>query len=83
MPNFFKITQVKSAISMPQKKKDTLLRLGLHKRHQTVYQKITPQQAGMIAAVKELVSVELAEEPQTKQQMREARKSDPGFVVES
>ncbi|VEU20069.1 DEKNAAC100046 [Brettanomyces naardenensis] len=83
IPKFFKVTQLKSTIAVPIKKKQTLQRLGLHKRHQVVYQKITPQQAGMIASVKELVKVELSVEEKSKDQLREERKSDPGFVVVS
>ncbi|GMM32291.1 mitochondrial 54S ribosomal protein YmL33 [Martiniozyma asiatica (nom. inval.)] len=78
-PQYFKITQLKSTIGLPQLYKDTLLALGLRRRHQTVYHKITQQQAGQIARVKELVQVELAPEFKSKQQMREERKSDPGF----
>ncbi|KAG7817963.1 hypothetical protein KL909_005146 [Ogataea angusta] len=81
-PKYFKVTQLRSAIALPQKKKDTLLRLGLHRRHQTVFHRICPQQAGMIATVKELVKVELADEMLTKDEMREQRKSDPGFTIE-
>ncbi|GME95016.1 hypothetical protein B5S28_g931 [[Candida] boidinii] len=83
VPKFFKVTQLKSSIALPEKTQDTLRRLGLHRRHQTVYHKITPQQAGMIATVKELVQVELTEESQTKDEMRIERKSNPGFTVES
>ncbi|KAG0681082.1 DNA topoisomerase 2 [Pichia californica] len=63
--------------------KETLQTLGLRRRNQTVYQKISPQQAGQIARVKELVKVELSPVFKDKNQMREERKSDPGFVVVS
>ena len=46
-----------------------------------MYHAITPQQAGQIARVKELVKVELAPEYKDKLQMRNERKSIPGFVV--
>ncbi|KAG7763474.1 hypothetical protein KL931_004961 [Ogataea haglerorum] len=81
-PKYFKVTQLRSAIALPQKKKETLLRLGLRRRHQTVFHRICPEQAGMIATVKELVKVELADEMLTKDEMREQRKSDPGFTIE-
>ncbi|QPG76636.1 hypothetical protein FOA43_004028 [Brettanomyces nanus] len=81
IPKYFKVTQLKSTIAMPLRKTQTLQKLGLHKRHQVVYQKITPQQAGMISSVKELVKVELTHDKKTKEQMRNERKSDPGFVV--
>lgn len=77
---YFKITQLKSTIGLPKLYKDTLLSLGLRRRHQSVFQKITPQQAGQILRVKSLVQVELADAYKSKEQLREERKSDPGFT---
>lgn len=82
-PKYFKVTQLKSTIGLPKLYKETLQTLGLRRRNQTVYQKISPQQAGQIARVKELVKVELSPVFKDKNQMREERKSDPGFVVVS
>ncbi|KAH3664226.1 hypothetical protein OGAPHI_004577 [Ogataea philodendri] len=81
-PKYFKVTQLRSAIALPKQKKDTLLKLGLRKRHQTVYHKICPQQAGMIAVVKELVKVELSDEKLSKEELHQQRKSNPGFTIE-
>lgn len=78
---YFKVTQLKSTIGLPRLYKDTLLSLGLRRRHQTVYHKITPQQAGAIARVKELVKVELSDVFKNKEQMREERKSEPGYEI--
>lgn len=80
---YFKVTQLRSTIGLPKLYKETLATLGLHRRNQTVYHKITPQQAGQIARVKELVKVELSPVYKDKVQMRQERKSDPGFVVVS
>lgn len=77
---YFKITQLKSTIGLPRLYKDTLLSLGLRRRHQSVFHKITPQQAGQILRVKSLVQVELADQYMSKEEMREERKSDPGFT---
>ncbi|ODV87946.1 hypothetical protein CANARDRAFT_193745 [[Candida] arabinofermentans NRRL YB-2248] len=82
IPKFFKVTQLRSSIALPEIKKQTLNRLGLYKRHQTVYQKISAEQAGMIAIVKELVKVELTVDSETKSEMRNKRKSNPGFIIE-
>lgn len=82
MSQFYKVTQLKSAIALPAIYKENLVKLGLLRRGQTVYHDITPQQAGMIAKVKELVKVELVSEKLTKEQMRNQRRSDPGFTVE-
>jgi hypothetical protein len=49
---------------------------------QTVYQPATLDAAGQIMKVKELVDVQEVEEKMTKEQMREARRPDPGFWVE-
>lgn len=80
-PKFFKVTQLKSTIGLPNLYKETLQTLGLRRRNQTVYHKITPQQAGQIARVKELVKVELSPVFKNKVQMREERKSEPGFSI--
>jgi len=48
----------------------------------TVFQPITPDVAGMIMKVKELVDVEEVEEKLTKQEVKARRKPDPGFYVE-
>lgn len=80
-PKFFKVTQLRSTIGLPKLYKETLQSLGLRRRNQTVYHKISPQQAGQIARVKELVKVELSPVYKDKVQLREERKSEPGFVV--
>lgn len=79
---YFKVTQLRSAIAMPQKYKDTLFKLGLGKRGKISFRKVNPQQAGMLATVKELVKVELSEENVTQKQLRLQRKSNPGFTLE-
>lgn len=78
---FYKVTQLRSTIALPAKIKDTLIRLGLRKRGQTVYQKVTRQQAGMLANVKELVQVELTETKVSKKAMHRERKTNPGFII--
>ncbi|ODV96061.1 hypothetical protein PACTADRAFT_49479, partial [Pachysolen tannophilus NRRL Y-2460] len=81
MSQFFKITQLKSTIALPQKYKDTMARLGLKKRGSVVFHNITPQQAGMIATVKELVKVELVDEKLSNESLRALRRSNPGFTI--
>lgn len=80
-PKYFKVTQLRSAIGLPKLYKETLETLGLRRRNQTVYHRITPQQAGQIARVKELVKVELSPVFKDKAQMREERKSIPGYAI--
>ena len=58
-PNsYYKITLLRSAIALGARKKATLVSLGIHRRMQTVYHPHSPEFAGKILAVKELVRVE-------------------------
>ncbi|KZF19968.1 ribosomal protein L30 [Xylona heveae TC161] len=80
---FFKITLLRSAIGLPRKSSGVLQALGLRKRMRTVYHPVSPQVAGQIMRVKELVDVSEVEEPLSKPEMRQLRKPDPGFYIES
>lgn len=53
-----KITQVRSRIGRPQRQKQTLDALGLHKMHQVVQLNDTPQIRGMVNKIAHLLSVE-------------------------
>ncbi|ORY18770.1 hypothetical protein BCR34DRAFT_553427 [Clohesyomyces aquaticus] len=79
---YFRITLLRSAIGLPLKSRQTLSALGLKKRMATVYHPVTQTIAGQIMRVKELVDVAEVAEPKTVQQMREARRPDPGYYVE-
>lgn len=77
-PRYFKITQIRSAIGLPQKTSQILESLGLRRRMQTVYQLQTPEAMGKILKVKELVRVESnlesAEHPDAESWRRKAPK---------
>ncbi|TDL25834.1 hypothetical protein BD410DRAFT_743712 [Rickenella mellea] len=79
----FKITLLRSPISLGARIKGTLVSLGIHRRMQTVYFPHSPEVAGKILAVKELVAVENvpSEAVRTKTQQRHERKASRGFVV--
>ncbi|THH08113.1 hypothetical protein EW146_g9101 [Bondarzewia mesenterica] len=79
----FRITSRRSAISLPAHIKGTLVSLGIHRRMQTVYHRHTPETAGKILAVKELVEVENvpASAVRDKTEQRRERKVPRGFVV--
>ncbi|KAI0709847.1 hypothetical protein C8Q76DRAFT_653748 [Earliella scabrosa] len=79
----FRITLRRSAISLPQNIKDTLTALGIHRRLQTVYHRHTPDIAGKILTVKELVAVENvpASAVRTKWEQRQERKAPRGYSV--
>lgn len=80
---FFRITLIRSGIGLPKRTNAVLAALGLRRRMQTVYHPVHPQVAGQIMKVKELVAVSEVEERKTKAQMREERRPDPGYYVET
>lgn len=80
---YFKITLLRSGIGLPYKRRGVLAALGLRKRMTTVYHPVCQDIAGMIMSVKELLLVEEVAERKTKAQMKEERRPDPGFYVES
>ena len=79
----FKITLRRSAISLGDRIKGTLVSLGIHRRHQTVYHRHSPEVAGKILKVKELVEVENVPEDKvrTNSQQRLDRKAPRGYKV--
>ena len=79
----YRIILRRSAISLPQNIKGTLAALGIHRRLQTVYHRHTPDIAGKILTVKELVRVENvpASAVRTKLQQRQERKAPRGYSV--
>lgn len=79
---FFRITLHRSSIGMPQRSRDVLAALGLHKRGKTVFHPVHPQFAGMIMKVKELVKVEEVNRRLTGKDLRAERTPDAGFWVE-
>jgi len=84
LPNtHFKITLRRSAISLGDSIKETLISLGIHRRMQTVYHRHSPDIAGKILRVKELVEVENVPEQmvRTKQQQTLDRRAKRGYKV--
>ena len=79
---FFRITLHRSAIGLPERTRGVLMSLGLRKRTQTVYHPVSPQFAGMIMKVKELVRVEEVDRALSAEEQRAERRPDPGFWVE-
>ena len=80
--SFFRITLVRSAIGLPRKTSGVLRALGLRKRLRTVYHPVTPDVAGQIFAVKELVDVQEVDRALTTPEMKELRRPERGFWVE-
>ncbi|KAG9313656.1 hypothetical protein JVU11DRAFT_5988 [Chiua virens] len=79
----FKITLRRSAIALGDRKKETLTALGLHRRMQTVYHEHTPEAAGKILKVKELVEVENvpASAVRTQSEQRWERRAPRGYSI--
>ncbi|KAL8945533.1 MAG: hypothetical protein Q9222_007924, partial [Ikaeria aurantiellina] len=83
MPSYFRITLLRSAIGLPSRTTGVLRALGLRKRMATVFHPVSPQVAGQIMAVKELVAVSETDRALTKAEMREGRRPERGYYVES
>ena len=79
----YRITSRRSAIALPKNIKGTLAALGISRRLQTVYHRHTPDIAGKILTVKELVTVENVPESavRTKWEQRQERKASRGYSV--
>lgn len=81
--SFFKITLFRSGIGMTERQNGVLKALGLRKRMQTVYHPVSPQVAGHIMKVKELLTVSEVDRAPSKQEQRASRKPQKGFYVET
>ena len=78
---FYRIKQVRSTIGLPPKYKAVLQSLGLTRRNQITYVNVAPTSANQLAAVKELVSVELSDIKKTRQEINQERKFKPGYEL--
>ena len=80
---FFRITLMRSAIGLPKRSTGVLKALGLRRRMQTVFFPVGQDVAGQILKVKELVDVREVGEAMTVAEMKEARRPDPGYYIET
>lgn len=80
--SYFRITLMRSAIGLPKRTNLVLAALGLKKRMATVFHPVSPDVAGQIMKVKELVSVQEVDRPLTKTEVHLQRKPDPGYYIE-
>ncbi|KAF8454570.1 ribosomal protein L30-containing protein [Terfezia claveryi] len=79
---YFKVTLIRSGIGMPKRVNGILQALGLHKRMRTVYHPVSPDIAGMIYKVKELVAVSEVDYKLSQKEQHELRKPPKGYYVE-
>ncbi|KAG9032782.1 hypothetical protein FRB95_001043 [Tulasnella sp. JGI-2019a] len=79
----YKITLTRSAIGLPKRVKATLEALGIWRRMGTAFMPHTPEAAGKILRLKEIVSVRNvpASQVRNKIEMRQERKAPRGYVV--
>jgi ribosomal protein L30 len=80
--SYFRITLMRSGIGLPKRTQGVLKALGLRKRMRTVFYPVTPEVAGQIMKVKELIKVDEVDAPKTKAELKAERKPDAGFYVE-
>lgn len=78
---FYKITQIRSIIGCPPRVRKNVEALGLKKRYQIVYQKVSPSTAHRLNYVKELVKIELVDQPKSAEELARERKFRPGFQI--
>ena len=81
--SYFRVTLLRSGIGLPRRTRGVLHALGLKKRSQTVFHEVTPDIAGQIFKVKELVSVVEVDQALTRKEVKAERTPDPGYYVES
>lgn len=79
---YFRLTLLRSGIGLPKRTNDILISLGLRKRLRTVYLPISPDIAGKIMKVKELVAVSEVDQKLNRRQIKETRRPESGFWVE-
>ncbi|CZR53200.1 probable ribosomal protein L30 [Phialocephala subalpina] len=80
--SYFRITLMRSGIGLPKRTQGVLKALGLRQRMKTVFYPVTPEVAGQIMKVKELVAVQEVDKASTKEELKAERKPDPGFYME-
>lgn len=78
---YYRIHLYRSFIGLPRTIGKTCEALGLSKTGKVVYKKVSPQSAGQIVKIKELVKVDLVESLETEKIEILSRKSDPGYKV--
>ena len=74
---------MRSGIGLPKRTQGVLKALGLRYRMKTVFFPVTPEVAGQIMRVKELIAVQEVDRALTKEELKAERTPDPGFYLES
>lgn len=74
---------MRSGIGLPKRTQGVLKALGLRTRMKTVFYPVTPEVAGQIMKIKELVHVVEVDKELTKEELREENRPDAGYYLES
>ena len=74
---------MRSAIGLPKRTQGVLKALGLRKRMKTVFFPVTPEVSGQIMKVKELIAVQEVDKAMTKEELKDERRPDAGYYIES
>ena len=78
-PTHYRITLRRSGLSLPEKTGRTLRTLGLTRKDRTVFHPFSPNTAGMILGVKELVEVRLVDWAQMEAEMKRGKGANQGW----
>jgi len=81
--SYFRITLMRSGIGLPKRTQGVLKALGLRTRMKTVFYPVTPEVAGQIMRIKELVHVVEVDKALTKEELKEENRPDAGYYIES
>jgi len=79
--SFFRVTLHRSAIGLPERTRAVLESLGLRRRSQVVFHRVSRDSAGMIFRVKELVRLEEVPQALSKAEVKAERTPDRGFEL--
>ena len=74
---------MRSGIGLPKRTQGVLKALGLRTRMKTVFYPVTPEVAGQIMRIKELVHVVEVDKALTMEELKEENRPDAGYYIES
>lgn len=80
-PTHYRVTLKRSALRLPEKIQRTLVALGLTRKDRTVFHPVSPDAAGLVLGVKELVDVRLVDWDTMAVEMRRGKGAHHGWKV--
>ena len=73
---------MRSGIGLPKRTQGVLKALGLRTRMKTVFYPVTPEVAGQIMRIKELVHVVEVDKALTQEELKAENRPDAGYYIE-